>query len=205
MCLTCENLGRGAFTPTATSIATSQEPSRSRSHSMSSSARAESPSSSRRRAGPSALRNALSQIDLDMDGDEEAVAGPSNSQPVTPRKNGICSEVNGNGFVHIDSPASESIRSEPGSSGDDEPIIRQRSQRRAALNPQRSYRIKPSRKKAELQPQNGKPIAEEDQGLERCTTCVAAMHERIWYNNRYFDHCGRYAASALRLVRSLPC
>jgi len=37
--------------------------------------------------------------------------------------------------------------------------------------------------------------AEEDEDLPedfpRCGTCAKALHERVWYANRYFDHCPR--------------
>lgn len=198
LCLTCEQAGRGGFTPKEP---TSETASRSRSESVGSSARATSPLS-RRQPGPSALRNALTGWDLDaeMADSSEPVAGPSGTShddatdPVTPSKprprpSALSVSVSG-----IGSPASESVRSEPGSPSEDYPPKRERYQRRAARNAQHFSFLKRPRKEVVVDPRDGLQMDEEDEDCVRCATCAKALHERIWFNNKYFDHCARYVS-----------
>lgn len=181
----------------------SEAASRSRSASLSSSTRHGSPLS-RRQAGPSALRNALSGLELDVDKTEDAepLAGPSGThhdddapELVTPRKAGHRPGPLSISLKDIDSPVSESVRSEPGTPTEDDPPKRERYQRRAARNAQHFSFLKRPRKQIIVDPRDELPMDEEDEDCVRCATCAKALHERIWYNNKYFDHCARYAFS----------
>lgn len=167
---------------------------------MTSSMRAASPPS-RRTAGPSALRTALNDLrhqSPSTSTENEVEAGPSGSQldadePATPQKlrsrpNTMLDSVNS-----INSPSTESVRSEvePESPSDDNPPKRERYHRRAARNAQHFSFLKRPRKKVLQEPAEALPADDEDEDCVRCATCAKAMHERIWYNNKYFDHCAR--------------
>lgn len=179
----------------------SENVSRSRSDSVGSSARATSPLS-RRQPGPSALRNALGDLSLDPEtGDDagvEPVAGPSGTkhddlvEPVTPRKTGPRQSALSVSVSGIGSPATESVRSEPESPSEDNPPKRERYHRRAARNAQHFSFLKRPRKAVSVDPRDELPMDEEDEDCVRCATCAKALHERIWFNNKYFDHCARY-------------
>lgn len=168
---------------------------------MSSSMRAGSPVF-RRVAGPSALRTALNGLRDDSPSastEQDVEAGPSGSQmdggdPITPRKarsraDTLAASVNG-----MDSPSTESVRTEPESPGEDQPAPRERYQRRAARNAQHFCFLKRPRKSKAAEPVEDIPVDDEDEDCVRCATCAKAMHERIWYNNKYFDHCARPVA-----------
>jgi hypothetical protein len=195
LCLSCEQACRGGFTPKEP---LSEIVSRGRSASLGSSAQAGSPSS-RRQAGPSALRNALSGLDLEMadDVDRMPIAGPSGtshedvSEPVTPRKLGHRPSQLSVSVSGIGSPATESVRSEPESPSEDNPPKRERYHRRAARNAQHFSFLKRPRKDVVVDPRDELQMDEEDEDCVRCATCAKALHERIWYNNKYFDHCAR--------------
>lgn len=147
-------------------------------------------------AGPSALRNALDGLD-----DESASTGTGTSAGqngtnthadgadiTTPRKKGARP---GDLSVSVDSPATESVRSEPESPTEDGPPKRERYSRRAARNAQHFSFLKRPKKHIVPERQDEPLIDDEDEDVIRCATCAKALHERIWYNNKYFDHCAR--------------
>jgi ferredoxin len=197
LCLTCEKQCKGGFT------GKEMEPdldTRSRSPSMSSSTRVGSPMSSRKPVKPSALRNALSDLNLksqldDFEPDDDApIAGPSgtqtlDSEPVTPRK--LKHNPSFLSVGRMDSPATDAT-SDPGSPSEGQPPKRERYQRKAARNAQHFSFLKRPKKVIEVMPELDQSVMdEEDEDCVRCATCARALHERIWYNNRYFDHCAR--------------
>jgi hypothetical protein len=204
LCLTCEKNGRGGFTGRAV---VSETATQSRSPSVSSSVRPGSPSSTRKPVRPSALRHALSELDLQAqaDEDEQPVAGPSgiardaSGDPITPRK--AKPKLSLLSFGGIDSPTTDATRSDPGSPSDDQPPRRERYQRKAAKNAQHfDFRKRP--KKVVLAPDESLVADEEEEDCVRCATCAKALHERIWFNNKYFDHCARSAAWSTFVNRS---
>lgn len=208
LCLSCEQAGRGGFTPKEP---LSEAVSRRRSESVSSSTRATSPLS-RRQPGPSALRNALGELDLDTETVDsvEPIAGPSGThqddvtEPVTPRKTGSRPSALSVSVSGIGSPATESVRSEPESPSEDYPPKRERYHRRAARNAQHFSFLKRPRKEVVADSRDELQMDEEDEDCVRCVTCAKALHERIWFNNKYFDHCARCVAvyTGIRLAHA---
>jgi histone-lysine N-methyltransferase SUV420H len=91
----------------------------------------------------------------------------------------------------MDSPATDGTRSDPGSPSEDQPPRRERYHRKAAKNAQHFSFLKRPKKAAPL-PDESVLFDDEDEDCVRCATCAKPLHERIWYNNKYFDHCARY-------------
>jgi histone-lysine N-methyltransferase SUV420H len=205
LCLTCERLCRGGYTGKSVEETTT---TRSRSPTMSSSTRFGSPVSSRKTVRPSALRNALGDLMADSRAEEDPIAGPSgtqngNSEPVTPRKPRPKASLLSIGGV--DSPATDATRSEPGSPSESGPPRRERYQRKAARNAQHFSFLKRPIKPKTIEPETSFYMDEEDEDIVRCVTCAKPMHERIWYNNKYFDHCARLVMATDQIADSQVC
>jgi hypothetical protein len=84
----------------------------------------------------------------------------------------------------------------------DSPVLREKSTRLAAKAVKPWAYLKYGRKRFKsLQEEQNKavdvyvPVPEEDDDLPndfpRCVTCARALMDRVWYGNRYFDHCQR--------------
>ena len=86
------------------------------------------------------------------------------------------------------------------------PFVREKSTRRAARNVKRWTYVKRASKILErIPPENSAQIPETSSlpnNFPRCATCAKALHERVWYNNRYFEHCQRYVTFSLIFVDS---
>lgn len=93
-----------------------------------------------------------------------------------------------------DSPTTESVRSEaepePESPSGNTPPRRERYVREAVKNAKPwSFLKRPKKTKPVLVEEE--LVDDEDEDCVRCATCAKPLHERIWYNNKYFDHCAR--------------
>lgn len=90
------------------------------------------------------------------------------------------------------------LRDEPSESDDEaehESPVRERSKRLAAKNIKPwAYLKRPKEILKAMQVGRGEDLEEDEdlpEDFPRCGTCVKPLHERVWYANRYFDHCAR--------------
>jgi hypothetical protein len=163
---------------------------------MSASTRYGSPASTRKAIRPSALRNALGDLSVTSQADDDDVgqastAGPSgtshdDSLPVTPRK--IRPQASLLSIGGADSPATDAT-SEPGSPTDCGPPKRERYRRKAAEKAQKFSFLKRPKKILPDEPELFMDGEEEE--CDRCATCAKALRAPIWYQNTRFDHCAR--------------
>lgn len=209
LCATCEENNRGGFTPKPES---SRRTSRSRSHSRDMSAAPSAAGPSSRPIRPSALRNMLAEVNDDMvstteDGgsvtlrdspgpsrrgsNEDAEMEDGGSVVATPRK-GKGKQSARDGSERADEESGTDSENEV------ESPVRERSRRLAAkkIKPWAFLRKPREIEKAMRQGMGGTLEEEEDlpEDFPRCGTCAKPLHERVWYANRYFDHCPRWVS-----------
>lgn len=188
LCLTCEQRGTGGFTPTEpTSRALSASRSRSRDVSA---APPPSASSAKFPPRPSQLRKVLQDDEDDASSvGRDSSAGPSDSKGEmdsisTPQKKSKGSH---------DDETNETNGSD--SEAEHESPVRERSRRLAAQKIKPWAYLKRPKEILKAMQMGTREDAEEDEDLPedfpRCGTCAKALHERVWYANRYFDHCAR--------------
>lgn len=132
-------------------------------------------------ARPSSLRHVLKPEDSDV---EDDLATPIKKLGESSSRLSISIPeeiVDGNSEAESDAP--------------NEPVLRQRSTREAArtVGPW-AYLKRPKKAMQELRRDDDTPTPDEEELPEdfpRCATCAKPLHERVWYSNRYFDHCQR--------------
>ena len=204
--MTCEQNNRGGFTPKEESRPTS----RSRSRDLSATPQSQSGPSSRP-PRPSALRNMLTgdADDAASSTGNAAISRHGSAGPSRHDSNG--SDADADDDTHHsphypDTPSqretrNDSARPEDDSGSESEPEIespkRERSKRLAAKKIKPWAFLKRPREILKAMQEAGGMLEppEEDEDLPedfpRCGTCTKPLHERVWYANRYFDHCPR--------------
>lgn len=177
MCLTCEKKGQGYYKTRPTALA------------LSATARSESRSGS---AAPSKSRRASARASVIDDEDEDDV----DQSPVKSLKGlslGTPTKSRG-GPSGSRTPGGESAVSE--SEADESPRRGRRPMREAVKNSKPLIWGKrlPQHRKQQYMFNNEDGEYDDDETI-RCVTCLKAFDEdkegRVWYNNRYFDHCLR--------------
>ena len=201
LCLTCEQHQKGGFAPKE--IGQNSMPSRSASRDIS----AAPPNSFRNVKPPSSLRNIVNgQNDNASEAEDKEyedynedtlyrtdTPGPSRQRMAetntpTPSKDQVKSRPRTQSILDD----TESIVSD--SEDIDESPRRERSRRLVAKNIKPwAYLRKPKdivkAMNLEVSGQDDADVVPED--FPRCATCAKPLHERVWYANRYFDHCER--------------
>lgn len=90
------------------------------------------------------------------------------------------------------SPAAESEEEDGSSSDESVPILRERSSRLAKLTVKPwAYMRRIPRKSLPTPDETTEADDDYPEDFPRCVTCVRPLTERVWYYNRYFDHCTR--------------
>jgi len=174
--LTCEQNDKGGFTPKG-------QLSRSLSRDTSAGpSTLNSPLPSVKSTRPSSLRHLLKYAD--------SISDAGTASPVTkdrrPRERLASASVK-----------TGDDEDEPGTESDStvEPVLRAKSTREAAKNVKPWAYLKRPKKAIQNSSAVGDTQTPEEEDLPddfpRCATCAKALHERVWYSNRYFDHCQR--------------
>lgn len=209
LCATCEQNNRGGFTPKPES---SRRTSRSRSHSRDFSAAPSTAGPSSRPVRPSALRNMLAEVNDDASTTEDGGSTLLRDSP-GPSRRGSNEDAETEDASILDTPSkgkgkepardeSERLDEESGtdSENETESPVRERSRRLAAkkIKPWAFLRKPKEIAKAMRQGQGGtlEEIEDLPEDFPRCGTCAKPLHERVWYANRYFDHCPRYVSGS---------
>lgn len=179
LCLSCEQAGKGGFTPKEESH--SREPSASVAPSVTSNPG--TPSRPKQKP-PSSLRKVHSA-------DDRAELGtPTKSTGKEIESQSLVSDQ-ATTTSHPEDVDMEIAGSEVDTADPDSPPRRERYIREATRN------LKPwSFSKRPPKP-TPPPVVEDDEDDEpeafvRCATCCVPLFERVWYNGRYFDHCQRW-------------
>ncbi|ORY28990.1 hypothetical protein BCR39DRAFT_533467 [Naematelia encephala] len=206
LCLSCEQAQRGGFTPKPAI-------SRSRSRDSSTAPSANTPSVRNVKVKPSGLRNVLHNEDF---GEEDAPeAGPSKFpnedatiHPETPKKARYHGSHSSRMEMEKDGADDEDVGSGSDCESDTaspEPIRRAPSTRVAAQSVKPWTYLRRAPQSASVE-ESGASTPEEVEDLPndfpRCATCTKPLHERVWFLNRYFDHCQRCTRHAL--IFNLP-
>ncbi|KAK1928040.1 hypothetical protein DB88DRAFT_480167 [Papiliotrema laurentii] len=203
LCLTCELAHKGGFTPKESS-----RPTSSRSQSRDNSAAP--PSISSRVPKPSHLRNAVTDMDdtsSNGNGSESRNESPGPSMRLASGDHDDVNSVSTPSKAKSRGRDTESVASD--SEPDAESPRRGRSQRLAAkkIKPW-AYLKRPREILRAMQQGSHQERGEHDEDEDlpedfpRCGTCAKPLHERVWYANRYFDHCPRCIRHAL--IFNLP-
>lgn len=177
LCLTCERNQRGAFTPK-----TQAGDSRSQSRDVSA---APSP----RVPKPSNLKHVASGEDAALDSPATTESTPGPRTPSKGKENEAASVLDEVSIMSDDEDSDgELTRREPSKR-----LAAKKVKPWAYMRSVKGVLEAKSIHKAANRPQAPVESVEDDlpPDFPRCATCLKPLHERVWYANRYFDHCNR--------------
>lgn len=193
MCLTCEKKGQGYYKTHPTTVT------------LTGGARSRSPSGSvapkMRRASTHASFSVVDDEsdEEDEDTDTACLAKLSLATPSKPRMASGSQTPGGDSYVS-ESEVEESPRRRPVREAvkNSKPLIWGK-RLPHALNYHNHHQKQPQRYPEDCE--------YDDDDTARCVTCLKAFDEgkegRLWYNNRYFDHCLRYATCGFAYTRCI--
>ncbi|OCF39510.1 hypothetical protein I317_06669 [Kwoniella heveanensis CBS 569] len=213
LCLTCEQAGKGGFTPTSTTNSHRNSRSNSRDSSAGPSRRDESPNVGEaairelKNIRPSSLRNVVNgDHSAHLDDERSLSLASSVAGPTDTTSNGTPTKSRNVLSLKLTlpkSPTTESVASDPEpESPIDPPPRRERIMRKVVQNMKPySFLQRPKKLKASQGSEADEELSEMTDDLPsdfpRCATCAKPLTEQIWFNGRYFDHCARCVRHAL--------